>query len=279
MKYITHLLFFVLANNSVFAQDYSNYFLKLNKADSLLFIEKDTNNYIETLLSIEDRLFDQEYELARMFLQKGDSLNAKEFVKLSLEKGGGYSLFSKEILEQLNINYLECENYYYCNSKVNSGFINGINKLLGNDQLIRVLHSDSLIAEEVWVRTDSINLIELMNLIDIYGFPMIKDYGSQFHLFYILMIHLPYLDEDIYIRFLNFYKQNLSKGSITPDLLSYFIDRHDYSTHGGQTYGSLADPYFGVAKILNKETVEKRRNDLYLPTLKVFFAKRGIKNE
>lgn len=279
---ITFLLLLIISFNS-YAQDYKQIYGICNNADSILYIEKDTISYIEELKKIQgkNRFFQHEYNLSKKYLEINDTTNSLKHLLLAFKKGASLDIIPEALSinhkNYLIKNYKEQHLQYLKNENVSPDFLYGIHELLGSDQVIRVQFMDSIISEKEWIKTDSLNLITLLTLIDKHGFPTQKDYGSQFHVFYILMIHLPYLDEDIYQKFLNFYKGNLLNGSIQPNLLAYFIDRHNYTEAKEQTYGSMADPYFGVAKINDEKNIEKRRKELYLPSMNVWLAKRGIK--
>lgn len=254
----------------------------INTADSFLYVKKDTSLYIKEMnkLKKKQRLFDEELMLMNIYLSIGDSLKAKKHALRSFSLGGTIDIlpakFNSNYFTELKKKHKIHYSKFLRNKQVIIPFLHGIYELLGSDQLIRNMEIDSTVNKYQRLKVDSANLHVLMGLIDTYGFPKLKDYGSEFHRFYILMIHLPYLDEKIYQRFLNFYKENLQNGAITPDLLAYFIDRHDYSSEG-QTYGTLADPYFGVAKIKDELNVENRRKELFLSSMKIWLAKRGIK--
>lgn len=274
------VLFCIIFNNG-FSQNYEKYFANVNIADSLLYIEHDTTGYVN-ILSILDNKFDsQEYLLLKMYSLLGDTTNAYKQALVCFSKGFDLtvaeSYFNKNILAQLKNEYQEQHLIYLKNKKISDDFIYAIHEMIGRDQLIRDLLMDSIVNEQQWIKVDTANLITLLGLIDSYGFPMQKDYGSKFHTFYVEMIHLPYLDETIYQRFLNFYKSNLINGAIEPELLAYFIDRHDYEINGEQTYGTFANPYEGVGKLFDEENIEQRRKELFLPSMKVYLTKRGVK--
>lgn len=280
IKYITFLIT-LLFNSNIFSQGFKNYFQALNKADSLLYIEHDTSAYIKTLSQLQNRLFDEEYALSKIYLIIGDTLNSLKFAVKCFEKGASLEMFSNSYSGK-NYSLLLKKNKnssvkYLKNKDVSLDFIYGIYNLLGSDQLIRNLNNKNLVKDDEFKKVDSTNLKTLVELIDNYGFPILKTYGSKFHLFYILMIHLPYLEDEIYQRFLSYYTANLTKGAITPDLLAYFIDRHDYEKNGEQTYGTFANPYEGRGKIFNEKELDKRRMDMYLSSMKIFLAKRGVK--
>lgn len=280
IKYIIFLMTLLLNSNS-FSQNLKNYYQTINRADSLLYLEEDTSAYIKTIAQLKNRLFDEEYALFKMYLTIGDTSNSLKFAVKCYEKGAALDMFSGvynqksfaiflKKMKQSNLNYSK-------NKNVSLDFVYSVYEMLGKDQLIRNLYNDSLVNVDECRKVDSTNLITLMNLIDTYGFPTVKDYGSQFYPFSILMLHLPFLDEQIYQRFLEFYISNLTKGAISPDLLAYFIDRHDYDKFGGQTYGMFANPYEGKGKIINEKDIDKRRSELYLPSMKIWLAKIGVK--
>lgn len=280
IKIIIHLLFMLYSVNFL-AQDYKQKYAILNKSDSLLYLEKDTISYLKKMGEIhENQFFSDELKLSKIYLSISDTANALEHLLLSYEKGGGLSInpegFTDNHLRYLKEGYRERHMKYIENPNVSDEFICSIYELLGSDQLIRNLNMDSIVSNDHLRMIDSLNLLKLMNLVENYGFPMQKDYGSKFHLFYILMIHLPYLEENSYQKFLSFYKDNLLKGSISPELLAYFIERYEYSEEG-QLYGAFANPWEGVGKIKDEKNLDKRRAELFLPRMSVWLAKRGIK--
>lgn len=280
--FILHLLFAFSA--IIYSQDYTTNFRAKNKADSLLYIENDTLSYIKKLKSIPSsiRFFSDELELMKKSLALRDTTSALLFAQLAFSKGAFTNIldygFNKHHKKYLQKKFKENNIVYISNENISIKFICSIYEILGSDQLVRFQNMDSIVTNNHMFDVDTSNLSKLVKLIDEHGFPMQKDYGSQFHIFYILMIHLPYLDKSVYQKFLNFYLDNLKNGAITPDLLAYFIDRHDFNFNGGQTYGSIADPYFGVAKIKDEKNINIRRKEIYLPNMKIWLAKRGIKS-
>jgi hypothetical protein len=278
----TFIILFIVSFN-LYSQNYKTNYITQNLSDSLLYIEKDTNSFINKIKTLpeQDRFFSQELKLARTFLQIGDTTNSLQHYLYAFKKGGGIEHIDLNLnpnhKQYLNENYKKQHLLYLTNHNVSNDFLYRTYELLGNDQLIRVQYMDSVIDQREFSKTDSLNLLTLMELINSYGFPMQKDYGAQFHTFYILMIHLPYLDKKVYQQFVSFYKKNLLNGAITPDLLSYFIDRYDYTETGEQTYGSIADAYFGIPKIKSNKYIDQKRAELYLPSMKIWLALRGIK--
>ncbi|PCI92538.1 MAG: hypothetical protein COB15_17490 [Flavobacteriales bacterium] len=283
MKNKILLVLLILLSLSLHSQTFENVYRVQNKADSLIYIEKDTISFLNEIKAIpeQERFFSQELQLAKIFLKIGDTTNSLKHYLFAFKKGGGidhiHSSLNPEHKKYLNKNYKQHHLLYMKNNDVSNEFLYKMYELLGNDQLIRVQNRNSIVDNQEFAKTDSLNLLVLMELIKSYGFPMQKAYGSHFHAFYILMIHLPYLNVEVYQQFVSFYKNNLLDGAITPDLLAYFIDRYDYAENGAQTYGSIADPYFGISKIKNAKDVDEKRSKLYLPSMRIWKARRGIK--
>ncbi|MBI5540879.1 MAG: hypothetical protein HY951_12520 [Bacteroidia bacterium] len=278
MKNIKNLILFLICSVSVntFAQDYKQYSVLSSKVEYFLS-ENNTDSAIiiyNQIFSTFGKLFPfDNLDAAKAFASKKDTVMTLRIISDMIK----YDFKLDEILEdKTNDSIFEFakksklwENLKSVKSEIDFPTFAKINAWIEVDQFIRNRNEDAC-KYKYMAEIDSINTINVMELINEQGYPGFKTLGYNQDIIILIMHSTTNTSTKHYWE--SFFKPLLYsealKGNISFSDYAIVLDRYNYAMNGFQTYGTFRT-ISDYVPIENIKEVDIRRAELGLSKLSI----------
>lgn len=236
--YFSALFIFFLSFASFAQNDYIPYYHLCRKADSLY-----GKKNIDSASAVYKNAFSKVDYVHNKFLKqaakvekkKGNKKKARAYLSEINSHNQSIAIPYKKLIDSLSredqrvrgSKYMKARDYYY-KSLYDTSFHSQPDKL-----------NEARACMQEWWKTDSLNILEITKLIQLYEFPGEKLVGSDsYHAAVVIILHF---DKDTSNRILgNVLEKALKSGDLLPADYAWIIDRHLNASGKRQLYYSMA---------------------------------------
>lgn len=211
-------------------------------------------------------------EVATAFAKTGDKRKARELVAIALDKG----MAVETVIAKDELRGLRKEKYWEARKKhpvTHPDWQRRIEDLYGIDQFVRkkIFYKSNRddCTRRILVETDSVIITELLDSLEVNGYPSLNMVGEQAHQhLYIMVLHGGTGPDWAFERLEPILEDAMRKGNLSPSTYAGLVDRRrQLDKDLPQLYGKCnlrnSKPR-SYAPILDVENVDKRRRELGL---------------
>lgn len=145
---------------------------------------------------------------------------------------------------------------------------------LDNYVRIQYLENSKRDSALLWQLMDKVDIVTLKSVLDIIksnkGYPSMKQIGDASDEFYLLLLHT-IDDEKEELALMPTFIKAIENGDLHPNQVAYLRDYHEQARTKTQIYGTI-NPRWAIVPIVDIQNVDKRRQELGLPTLEKSYA-------